>query len=119
MKTIYTLDKIGNKYHYNEEKILHSIHDEPAVILESGEQRWYQDGLLHRENDKPAIIIPGYELQYYYMGKKHRENGPAIINIEFEEYYMNGHLVTKENYLLNEKLNNKLKFKKLNKRGKI
>lgn len=119
MKTIYVLDKIGNKYHYNQKEILDSVYDEPAVILQSGEQRWYQDGLLHRENDNPAVIIPGHELQYYYMGKKHRENGPAVINVEYQEYWINGHLISEENFKLNRKLNNKLAVKNSIQKRKI
>lgn len=119
MKTIYILDRIGNKYHYNTNQILDSLNDEPAVILESGIQKWYCNGLLHREDDQPAVIIPGYELQYYFMGKKHRENGPAVMNIEYEEYWINGHLVTKDNYLLNKKLENKLPLKKIIQKRKI
>jgi len=103
MKTNYTVDKIGNKYHYDDEGNLHSMFDEPAVILESGEQKWYYKGLLHRE-EKPAVQIPGYENQYYEMGQKHRMNGPAIESIDGEEYWINGNQITKEQFNLNKKL---------------
>lgn len=118
MKTIYTTDNIGNKYHYNEKGLLHSMNDEPAVILESGVEKWYKDGVLHRDNN-PAIIIPGYEMQYYCMGKKHRENGPAIVNIEYQEYWINDNIISKENFLLHEKLNNKLSLKNIKQKRKI
>lgn len=114
MKINYTTDNIGNKYHYNEEGLLHSVNDEPAVILESGEKKWYYKGLLHRDN-KYAINIPGYENQYYHMGKKHRKNGPAVENIEYEEYWLNGNKITHEQFELNKKLENNLPHKSINK----
>lgn len=103
MSVNYILDKIGNKYHYDEDGNLHSMNDEPAMILESGEKRWYYQGLIHREG-KPAIQIPGYENQYYEMGKKHRLNGPAVESIEFEEYWINGIQINKEIFDLHKKL---------------
>lgn len=119
MKSNYITDKIGNKHHYNNEGLLHSIHDEPAVILESGERKWYYQGLLHREGN-PAIQIPGYENQYYEMGLKHRVDGPAIESIDGEEYWINGNQISKEQFELNKKLtinlpqkNNKQSKKKI------
>ena len=107
MKSKYTKDNIGNKFNYNEFGELHSINDEPAMILESGEKRWYYKNLLHRETG-PAVTIPGYENQYFFMGKKHRENGPAIENIEYEEYWINGIQINKSVFELNKKLEHSL-----------
>ena len=120
MESKYITDKIGNKFNYNEFGELHSINDEPAMILESGEKRWYYRNLLHREN-KPAVNIPGYENQYFFMGKKHRENGPAIENIEYEEYWINGIQINKAVFMLNRKLEQSLStnLQSLKKKKKI
>lgn len=107
MKTKYITDNNGNQYHYNANGQLHSINDEPAMILESGEKKWYYEGLLHREN-KPAINIPGYSNEYYYMGKRHRIDGAAIEDLDGEEYWINGNIISKEQWQLHKKLEIKL-----------
>lgn len=112
METNYTIDNMGNKYHYDSEGNLHSIHDEPAVILNSGEKKWYYKGLIHREG-KPAVNIPGYENKYFHMGKLHRENGPAIESIEDEQFWIHGHQISKEKFDLHAKLESKLMNKEI------
>lgn len=119
MKNNYITDKIGNKYLYDNEGRLHSSDDMPAVILESGECRWYYENFLHRE-EQPAINIPGYENQYYHMGERHRDNGPAVESIDSEEYWINGNRITKEQWLLHKKLELKLVEKNsITKKNKI
>lgn len=107
MKTNYTIDNMGNKYHYDSEGNLHSINDEPAVILNSGEKKWYYNGLIHREGT-PAVNIPGYENQYFHMGKLHRENGPAIESIDDEQFWINGYQISKEKFEFHKKIELKL-----------
>ena len=59
-------------------EILHR-NDGPAVILQSGEVRWYSLGELHR-TDGPACIDPNGKQRWYYNGQTHRTDGPAIIH---------------------------------------
>ena len=67
---------------------LHRL-DGPAVIMNDGVQKWYQDGQLHRL-DGPAYVGSDQH-RWYRHGKLHRENAPAIItNNGFEYWWLNG-----------------------------
>lgn len=85
---------------------LHSVEDQPAVIIEGHNNlqlQWYTHGLRNRpqelgpawikksksvdiyykndeihRNDGPAMISP-YETKWYQSGELHREDGPAIV----------------------------------------
>jgi len=41
---------------HEEEKILHSINDKPALIWSDGDEAYYKNGKLHRENG-PAVVF--------------------------------------------------------------
>jgi hypothetical protein len=74
---------------------LHSIYDEPAVIIKNGDKKWYRSGLLHRDNDLPAIVRDGGYQYWFQNGLIHRDNDePAMIGyLGYREWYENGMLV--------------------------
>jgi hypothetical protein len=78
-----------NTYLFNK---LHSIYDEPAVIIKDGDKKWYRQGLLHRDNDLPAIIRDNLYQYWYKNGLIHRDNKePAIIIYTgYKEWWING-----------------------------
>lgn len=53
----------------------------------------------HRKNG-PAVEYSNGEQDWYRYGQFHREGGPAItfLNSSNDEYYINGNLVTKEDF---------------------
>lgn len=72
---------------------LHSIDDQPAIVLRNGAKLWYKNNVLHRENG-PAIIRPNGSELWMFEGEIHRDNGPAIIDptLNRESYYTHGKL---------------------------
>ncbi len=91
--------------------------DEPAIISNNGNKRWYKDGFLHRENDLPATESK-FLIEWFKHGLAHRENGPAAIfflpqDEVLNKWYLEGKQYTEEDFLsiynskvLKESLNN-------------
>ena len=82
-KVIHIHDyKTETGYFLNEDDdfILHSFDDEPAIIWSDGTKYWFKDGLKHRDNNLPAIIYSDGDCGYYK-----NENRYWFIN--GEEYY--------------------------------
>lgn len=56
----------------------------------------------HRANNKPALISFDKDdcMYWYYNGTPHRTNGPAVVSesMEIEQYIVNGHPLTKQEY---------------------
>ena len=83
------------------------IHREgkPAIVFDNAnEQEWFVDGLRHRENDLPAKVInfEKYVLEIWYLNDKimRRTHNPSLIikNSDYKEWYLNGKIVTEEEY---------------------
>lgn len=57
----------------------------PALMVRTGERRWYQHGDLHRL-DGPAVELGDYtetgdfKREWWVDGKRHRDDGPAFVN---------------------------------------
>lgn len=65
--------------------------DGPAMIYQSGAVFYMWEGKLHRdEKDGPALLLPDGSISYYKYGKYHRNhnNGPAIIYNDSKKVYM-------------------------------
>lgn len=63
-----------------------------------GVKETFKNGQIHSFDDKPAYTN-GVEYQCWYKeGKRHRIGGPAKINNNTEEYWVEGKLYTKEEY---------------------
>ena len=81
---------------------LHRDNDEPAVIT-SNCQEWYINGLRHRDNGFPAIckkFNDGTEkYEWLVNGERHREDGPAILNNNREEFYLENELYSKNKFI--------------------
>lgn len=71
----------------------HRDNDEPAII--DGEKLfWYKNDLLHRDDDLPAVIN-NFCVEWFFEGERHREYGlPAVCDDEFGKYewWVNGSL---------------------------
>lgn len=92
------------------------------------QEKWYEiPDRIHREN-APAVIEyhPNRVIaakKWYKNGKLHREDGPAVIKYStygdfiYEEYYINGIRITKEELEKYKAVNNSLD--KMNKAKKI
>lgn len=64
---------------------------------------WKINGVFHRDGDLPADIqrddYGNEEWEAYYKnGKLHRLTGPAVIDYDEEEYWINGKQYTKEEF---------------------
>lgn len=91
-KIEYTLLNNYNKDHeeWRQGGLLHNINDEPAVVVNGGEElKWYKRGMLHREVG-PAWVI-GATFNWYRLNLRHRVDKPAIITPTKEEYWHHGH----------------------------
>lgn len=72
---------------------IHSLNDEPALILRKNEKQWCLGGKRHRGNDKPAMITDDYR-SWWIRGKRHRENGMPAVERDNEEneWWIHGRL---------------------------
>ena len=52
---------------YDENGLLHSFNDEPAVIT-SHVKQWYKNGKLHRDGKLPAVEYENGDVKYYING---------------------------------------------------
>ena len=85
--------RFGNtRFVYNDEGVLHSYDDEPAVIYWNTKS-WYKNGFRHRDDDKPAVINSDGSKAWWVNGERHRDNDkPAIIYFDgTKEWWVNGH----------------------------
>lgn len=53
----------------NENGVLESIDDAPAIQTKNGTKMWYHDGVIHRLTG-PALITATGELQWYVAAEK-------------------------------------------------
>lgn len=75
--------------------VLHSINDEPAVVVNDGEElTWYKHGMRHREQCDGPAFVAGTKgtFKWYNMGVLHRTDGPALVTLLGWEYYNYGKL---------------------------
>lgn len=73
--------------------VLHSINDEPAVIIEDGEEMmWYKHGLRHREGGPAWVQGDRGIFMWYNCGQLHRTDGPAIVGIGQEQWFVDGQM---------------------------
>lgn len=83
---------------------MHRTGDKPAVILYSGEKRWYINGELHRVTDNPAVIKADGDQIWYKYNRMHRDGDlPAIVKSNGEQYCCrNGVIMWDPSHLLEE-----------------
>ncbi|MEI8270103.1 MAG: hypothetical protein WCG45_01925 [bacterium] len=74
---------------YQNNFVLSSFADEPAVIYKNGTKEWHYCGRPHRK-ELPAIIYPNGDKEYWKYGMRHREDGPAVIYGNKQYWYENG-----------------------------
>jgi len=111
----YVSNYLGDKCTCDENGLLHSYNDLPAVIMSNGTQEWHKHGKLHRDNDLPAVVRYDGSKHYYKdnvkytptpdctkdqhgnkythdeMGKLHSCNDlPACIENEIKYWYNHG-----------------------------
>lgn len=80
--------------------LLHSINDEPAIVLSDGTCQWYKNGQMHRDPNpitgitKPAAVYPDGTKMWYKHGERHRDNDePAVEDSNgCYSWYKNGKL---------------------------
>ena len=102
-----------NRICYYKGKDLHR-EDGPAIIFNSGEEKWYLSGQLHRSGNLPATInCDKTYMTYWVKGIPHRLNGPAIENLvdpSNNKYIIDGEEYEYKNYIVKSR---NLKIKNL------
>lgn len=91
----YSVKRTGHvdREEWKYEGVLHSINDEPAVVINGGEEmQWWKHGSRHRdEHDGPAWVKGKSGIfTYYNLGEIHRRHGPAMINPRSLTWYHYG-----------------------------
>ena len=75
------------------EGALHSVNDEPAVVVDGGEElQWYKMGLRHRDEIFGPAWVKGKTgiFTYYNLDLIHRMNGPAMVGNHSMKWYTHG-----------------------------
>ena len=85
----------GSRRYYNSAGQLHRM-EGPAVEWEGG-RRWYQNGQLHR-TDGPAVVYANGTRYWWQNGKLHRTDGPAVITASDKRWYINGKILTEDEF---------------------
>jgi len=68
--------------------LIHSLHDEPAIVLKHGTRKWARRGQIHRGNDLPAIEYANGDKQWYQNGQLHRgHDEPAHVCTSGKEFW--------------------------------
>ena len=57
--------------------LLHSQHDQPAVVYADGTQWWYHEGQVHRVTGPAVVHANGVE-EWWQDNKRHRDGAPAV-----------------------------------------
>lgn len=66
----------GHEFH-QQDGLLHSHADRPAVVYADGTQWWYREGQVHRDNGPAVVHANGVE-EWWQENKRHRTDGPAV-----------------------------------------
>jgi hypothetical protein len=76
---------------YDSSNKLHRNGDNPAIVRNKGECKWwYKHGLQHRGGDKPATILP-YRKEWWKKGILHRDyDKPAVVYEDSQMWYRRG-----------------------------
>jgi hypothetical protein len=70
---------------------LHSVNDEPAVVIDNGtELMWYTHGQRHRNNGPAWVKGERGSFLWYKTGELHRTDGPAIVTLNAQQWYQHG-----------------------------
>jgi len=75
----------------NENGLLHSFNDIPAIEHYNGNKCWYNNGKCHRENE-PAVVFTNGSKFWFKDGNFHNANGPAADTDEKKQWYKEGKL---------------------------
>lgn len=65
---------------------------EVEILIGIVAMRHYRYGSAHRIN-LPSTICKNGNRYWYQYGDRHRKDGPAIIQNEYEAYYIRGHRI--------------------------
>jgi len=82
-------DRVREEWRLN--GALHSVNDEPAVIINDGDElMWYTHGLRNRDGGPAWVQGERGVFMWYNAGQLHRKDGPALVSVHSQQWYEHG-----------------------------